>query len=659
MSRSIQFIPVPFISAYDIFQYTDNVGLTISTTGNYYILKWANDGFNFYPSGFQINVSGSGYWQGSGFAFAPIDYLYDIFAAYPTGFTTGYLLSGTQVSGYNIFNSLPYSGFSTSNLDYMYDNFASYPTGNYNNLSVLLNADTVSGFSQFFPNNYSGIFNLISPAKSGANPSGSPLSAWYTVADSANSGYIWSGINIGINPGGASYLFNINNNFLPGGGYSFQGPFSAGGNSGSLNPYTGSTVPYPWTGGGPTTVGNVTINATYSFAGAHGTDSLLNAWQIEPSGVVQLSGVSGAISGDFTLNVIWNWKQFDFSPVSNSNFQQGAFFYLGNPTNQNGVINPGIRYEAQTGHGLGLDSAGHVPSGGAQVQVALSANVISGGPQPQGLNFGDTFVDTGHFNSNSRFEISDYFAQITSINQDTPLIDYDMISGFAIYLYSSIWSGNVWQTLPAGVGNIVLNTYQYAGNNYGSSYIPSGILYTGIASGVVVNPYVYILGNKISGNLIGPNAPTGMCIATGITSITGASFGNYDQFANTGNLTGCFGFTTGYAVNGPMAQFSGFGFGMAQYLTVTRTGTLVSIYQSGILFATGYASGNINTSLPLKIGQFNRPTGVFNHVYSGFGLYHLELWNYCQSAQTIASNVLTYIPPPQTGLILSTNFVLK
>lgn len=620
MFFNIQNITVPFLSAIDIFQYSENIGLTVSTTGSYYILQWANNHFNGGATGFNINiVSGSGFWQGSGFAYIPLDYLYDNFASYTTGFNSGYLSSGNQVSGYSIFYPNLYSGSFTSNFDYMYDNFASYSTGLWTQ-GFLLNGNQVSGYTQFFPNSYKGLFNFLTTLK-----------GVYTTTDNANPNFIWSGSGINVNPGAGftfpylqQYASNSLSNFQGGTGGTSSGPYYAAGSG---------NVPYPWTGGGPVLVGNTAVNQITQGQSV----SLISG------GVVSISGFgTGNITGDFTLNIIWNWKQ-NTTPNSFNSWQTEAPFGANIPQ----------YFASFTGIASGVAPAVGVitSSGGGFDFVYLDTQPILGGPSPSALNFGPNYQFPYSYGGASPLTFQN--PTINNLNQDTALIDADMLSGFAIYLYTSMWSGITWigpvtgQNFLNQPGNPVKNT------NFGISF------YTGMSSGLVINPYVYILGNKISGNLIGPAAPTGLMIATGITGFTGTLISYAPLGTGFYKSTGCFGGVTGYTASGAVAQFSGFGFGMAQYLTLTRTGSFVSLYQSGVLFATGSGGGVMDIVKPLLIGEFNRPTGIFTGCFSGFGLYHFEMWNYCQSQQTIANNILTYIAPPQPGLISSTNFILR
>lgn len=162
MFVNIQNINVPFISAYDIHQYTDNVGLTITTTGAYIILPFGSDDFKSATTGTTLFVSGYGYWQGSGFSFQPLLYFYDNYEQYQTGYYSGtnYLLSGSLVNGYNInYPSFINENFSLNNI-YSFDDFESYSTGI---VTKFLNSGTtISGYNTLFPNFYNnGIaFNI-------------------------------------------------------------------------------------------------------------------------------------------------------------------------------------------------------------------------------------------------------------------------------------------------------------------------------------------------------------------------------------------------------------------------------------------------------------------------------------------------------------------
>lgn len=60
---------VPFISAYDVYQYVDAAGLTVTVTGTYVVLRTASDNNVNYPTGYnRYFTSGSGWFgPGSGF----------------------------------------------------------------------------------------------------------------------------------------------------------------------------------------------------------------------------------------------------------------------------------------------------------------------------------------------------------------------------------------------------------------------------------------------------------------------------------------------------------------------------------------------------------------------------------------------------------------
>lgn len=631
MFLNIQPIIVPYILAVDINKYVDNVGLTLSTTGSYYVLQYANDPFNIYPTGFCIYVSGTGYWQGSGYAAVMFDFIYDNYASYLTGFNSGILLSGNLFSGRNIVAPLSYSGMMTSNVDYMYDNYMSYPTGLFVQ-QFLINGNQISGYFDYYPNLYSGLFNFLTSIKTGT--------ATYNSIDNANSNFIWSGSGINVNPG-AGFAFPYLQFYAPNSKSSVQGGTGGSSSSGPFYAATTGTLPYPWTGGGPVLVGNTAVDQINP-----GPNQLL---KIVSGGYVSLSGFgpTGTITGDFTISIIWNWEQ-NLTPNSYNSWS------VQNPLPP---YNGPQYFEALTGIGTGNGTATQI--GQAFNTVYLDAQPANGGPYPSAINMG---LDYQLWNTWLPVHgLTFGTPTITCLNQETSLVDWDMLSGFAIYIYTSMWSGNTW-TGPV-TGQII------EGGNFTYNFPQN--FYTGITSGLMSNVYAFVLGNKISGSLITTNPPTGYLLATGITAVTGA-FVRY-QSLSTGfyTETGWFGGVTGIVANGPMAQFTGFGFGIAQYITLTRSGTLVSIYQSGLLAATGYASGALNVTAgpkPILIGEFNRRTGVFTGCYSGFGLYHFEIWNYCQNQQTISNNLLIYTKPPQTGLttynslltgalISSTNFV--
>ena len=615
-------IIVPFLSAIDIFQYVENLGLTVSTTGSYYILSAASNNFSgSVPiTGLLIYTSGIGNWgPGSGFAFISTNYLYDNNASYNTGFNTGYLSSGTQISGYKIFTPILNSGLMTLNLDYMYENFSSYSTGLYTQ-GTLPNGNQISGYFIYYPNNYLGIFSFGSAIK----PTG-----FYTTTDNANPFYTWSGSGININPGAGNtfpYLQPFASNSLAPQGSGFGGgPYYAAGSG---------NAPWPWTGGGPVLVGNVAVN---QVNGANQAPPLTKS-----GGYISMTGFGSGITGDFTLNIIWNWNQ---NTSANTSY------------NLTGL-------QSTVGNWSGsIPVAGAVTSTGSTASfISVLPQIISGSPLPNGINMGlDYNFPYNFYSTGSRAAISFQTPYVTNINQDTALLDYDMLSGFAIYIYTSIWSGATWigpdpqKAYGSGNTNIVIGS----NTSYNSTVNGPFLFYTGMSSGLISNIYAFVLGNKISGSAVSTNLPTGFIFATGFTGYTGQSIASAPFGTGFYTATGYFGGVSGIIANGPMAQFTGFGFGIAQYITLTRTGTTVSLYQSGLLMGTGYASGIIYTKLPLTIGEFNTKTGVFTGCYSGFGLYHFELWNSGMNQQAIQNNLLTYISPPQNNLISSTNFILR
>jgi len=125
----VNFIKVPFVSAFDLFAYAENMALGIFPSGEYIEAKIAIDNFESYLTGFRRFFSGSGYWLTSGSAQNLTSCFGDNFELYPTGGISGNALNGNFIyQGY----STEY-GTRTGNLflsfDLMSDNFGTYPTG--------------------------------------------------------------------------------------------------------------------------------------------------------------------------------------------------------------------------------------------------------------------------------------------------------------------------------------------------------------------------------------------------------------------------------------------------------------------------------------------------------------------------------------------------
>lgn len=143
---SVQYIRIPFVSAYDIYPYIDAAGLSISTSGTYTLLQYATDNFVTYNTGYIYFVSGSGFWQGSGYTNLNVNLFSDTFN-YNTGFYTGigfginnFLQSGSNPSGYFALIGIT-TGYVNTNINYFSDTFENDQTGIY-------------GFTGFIPINF-------------------------------------------------------------------------------------------------------------------------------------------------------------------------------------------------------------------------------------------------------------------------------------------------------------------------------------------------------------------------------------------------------------------------------------------------------------------------------------------------------------------------
>lgn len=126
MSFFVNYIKVPFITAVNTFNLSDNFLYSVVLTGYYQLIPEANDNFDIYPTGggqfSQLFFSGSGNWNGSGYSISNNYYFYDTFDSYQTGLISGFgitgngrsgiipnstgLNSGIMINGYNISSGL-------------------------------------------------------------------------------------------------------------------------------------------------------------------------------------------------------------------------------------------------------------------------------------------------------------------------------------------------------------------------------------------------------------------------------------------------------------------------------------------------------------------------------------------------------------------------
>ena len=72
---NIQYIKIPFVSAFSIDDYAEALALGISISGDYIEAGYAVDSFTGYLTGFNRFFSGSGYWLASGSSLALSRYL--------------------------------------------------------------------------------------------------------------------------------------------------------------------------------------------------------------------------------------------------------------------------------------------------------------------------------------------------------------------------------------------------------------------------------------------------------------------------------------------------------------------------------------------------------------------------------------------------------
>ncbi len=133
---NVQFINIPVVAGVDIGRYLESLGLSMVSSGLYEIPPSADDNFARYLTGAITFVSGSGFWQGSGYALANSLYFVDQFSLYSSGASTGCgLASGIIVSG-----SMPTAGRSVGCINQrsslFSDAFSFYPTGLYTGVNA-------------------------------------------------------------------------------------------------------------------------------------------------------------------------------------------------------------------------------------------------------------------------------------------------------------------------------------------------------------------------------------------------------------------------------------------------------------------------------------------------------------------------------------------
>lgn len=128
----IQFIKVPFVAPFSIWDYAEGLAFGVSPSGEYVETEFAIDDFEKYATGFRRFFKGSGFWLTSGSTDQLSTYFVENFDKYPTGFFTSnsFLSSSFLYQGYNTIE-----GGRTGNLyffeNFSFANFPAYNTGEY------------------------------------------------------------------------------------------------------------------------------------------------------------------------------------------------------------------------------------------------------------------------------------------------------------------------------------------------------------------------------------------------------------------------------------------------------------------------------------------------------------------------------------------------
>lgn len=223
----INYIRVPFISAFSIDDYVESLTLGIAPSGEYIEGRVASDSFTGYLTGFNAFFSGSGYWLTSGSTQSISTYLNDAFSGYGLGdFRYNALNAGFIYQGYSVM-----SGSTTGNLyiisNQINDSFVNYPTGTYSTFTgnvyqagYIPTTGSQTGVTYGFVTSYTG--GGGAGGGGGASSSGN----YWVLTDSSNVSPSYGYINNGYRCTTGSYAY-------------YATPSGAIGNSGvALNDYT-------------------------------------------------------------------------------------------------------------------------------------------------------------------------------------------------------------------------------------------------------------------------------------------------------------------------------------------------------------------------------------------------------------------------------------
>lgn len=126
---NLQFLQIPVVTAVDVGQYIETLGMSLISSGLYEIPPYADDDFARYLTGFRQYVSGSGYWQGSGYAASTTLCSVQLFpgdtGVYMFRSITGAVLQSGQLGFFNVVTT----GTVVSMQFFWGDTMNSYPTG--------------------------------------------------------------------------------------------------------------------------------------------------------------------------------------------------------------------------------------------------------------------------------------------------------------------------------------------------------------------------------------------------------------------------------------------------------------------------------------------------------------------------------------------------
>lgn len=167
----INFIKIPFVSAFPLYNYVEGLAFGIAPSGEYIETRLAIDDFESYLTGFRTVFSGSGYWLTSGSTSQLTTYFNDNFVDYPSGiFQNNALNEGFIYQGYNSLQ-----GATTGNLyvlsNYMDDGFENYSPGTYSG-PFLSKGINYNGYNEFTGVQTGVTFGYISDITGGGGGGG-------------------------------------------------------------------------------------------------------------------------------------------------------------------------------------------------------------------------------------------------------------------------------------------------------------------------------------------------------------------------------------------------------------------------------------------------------------------------------------------------------